>query len=587
MASLSQTSLEQLTSDNPSGHTSVPHHLPIRRAVSTIHIPGHRPLSSHRRCFSDIAMDIHNTVPPDTDKGPGQSPPNPRLSDDKSAFRGYQDALEPLGLSLVSSNGTTAQTNLSSDEEKLVRQHLWSEFGVKDFYVSGPFIVLLRDATGPAASRDTGQLPHLVGALCPLWRDIDEPDDEPMVFGEMGEGAEMMVDESVFAGWDYGKAPSNAIVEHLATYFFTECEAITWIAGCLVIELPKVDEASFEAQLSNMPLSIAYAPCAVQYHNGPFPTDEQRKRAVTPNPKPAASHDRTDDETDYVSMDGKFYPGSIIYSINDKQDRAMSCVSAGVLIRKGTSRRLTCSWHAWEDINKDNLGVFGQDTDEARHMFRVIQGTKPGTNIGYVKERVGETDIALIQLHDGITFENKFLDSGFSAKRLVHSSHTKAMELFHINGFPTGEQILTCLGTRCTMNRGKSLLTPGINAVLPQPGVAYVKCRQVAALAEDKALTRKPYIRDSVCGSVLLRSKVEGEKASEDTVMARGEVVAMCHLVNLTSGYNPRQLLMFADALDPLIEDGWTIVPLLGGIEEKNITRDGSEESPAKRLRTR
>jgi len=64
-----------------------------------------------------------------------------------------------------------------------------------------------------------------------------------------------------------------------------------------------------------------------------------------------------------------------------------------------------------------NPGLFGQDTDEAWHMFRLIQVTKPVTsNYRYVKEKVGEIDIAIIQLHDGITFGNKFLDSNFSAK---------------------------------------------------------------------------------------------------------------------------------------------------------------------------
>jgi len=66
-------------------------------------------------------MDIQNTVPPHIDKGLGQSPLNSRLGDDSSVFRGCQDALEPLGLFFVCSNSTIAQTNIFSNEEKLVR----------------------------------------------------------------------------------------------------------------------------------------------------------------------------------------------------------------------------------------------------------------------------------------------------------------------------------------------------------------------------------------------------------------------------------------------------------------------------------
>jgi hypothetical protein len=39
----------------------------------------------------------------------------------------------------------------------------------------------------------------------------------------------------------------------------------------------------------------------------------------------------------------------------------------------------------------------------------VIQDSNPGAEIGVIRERISETDIGLIQLHDSIKFENKFM----------------------------------------------------------------------------------------------------------------------------------------------------------------------------------
>jgi hypothetical protein len=86
-------------------------------------------------------------------------------------------------------------------------------------------------------------------------------------------------------------------------------------------------------------------------------------------------------------------------------------ISAVILVEKDGEIRLTVAFHGWADeyaAMPDKLG----NPDH----FSVKQGN---TRVGYVAERVGETDIGLAKLDDGIVFSNRFLDIDTSAKTLL------------------------------------------------------------------------------------------------------------------------------------------------------------------------
>jgi hypothetical protein len=109
-----------------------------------------------------------------------------------------------------------------------------------------------------------------------------------------------------------------------------------------------------------------------------------------------------------------------------REGKVYTLTSAGVLIEKGLQRRLTCSWHNWQDHADKYPGKFGQTDAEAQRFFRAAQGqvdNNPGTTIGFVRERpnerLGDSDIALMQLDQGIQFENRFMDMNSVAKTLV------------------------------------------------------------------------------------------------------------------------------------------------------------------------
>jgi hypothetical protein len=158
------------------------------------------------------------------------------------------------------------------------------------------------------------------------------------------------------------------------------------------------------------------------------------KRAQRPRPELDAD-ERVVDDADYVAKDGKFYPGSMISSMN-RHGNIWSSVSAGVLVKRGDQTRLTCSWHCWEDHDDKYKDILGQDNAQARHVFRMTQG-EDGTEVGRVMARIGETDIALAELHEGIVFENSLMGVKAAAKRLVHSDAIHIYDVFVIDAFST------------------------------------------------------------------------------------------------------------------------------------------------------
>ena len=62
--------------------------------------------------------------------------------------------------------------------------------------------------------------------------------------------------------------------------------------------------------------------------------------------------------------------------------------------------------------------------------------------IGYVAERVGETDIGLAKLDDGIVFSNRFLDIDTSAKTLLLLEDISQGDTVLMDSFVTGRPAL-------------------------------------------------------------------------------------------------------------------------------------------------
>ncbi len=198
----------------------------------------------------------------------------------------------------------------------------------------------------------------------------------------------------------------------------------------------------------------------------------------------------------------------------------------------------------------------------------------PGTDVGFVRERIGDTNIALAQLHENVTFDNNFMETDCTPKRFLRSEEQHLGDQYVIDSFATGKQRLFVYGERLAIGRrGReprhNIWTPqGMEHLAPLPIVAYIKLEQKVCTTNTPIMNSKPYIRDGACGAVLLRvrrGKLDkaSMKEAEKDVTARGEIGGMMHFADLqeanTSGA-AEAYFIYADAFDPLMDQGWTIV---------------------------
>ena len=236
----------------------------------------------------------------------------------------------------------------------------------------------------------------------------------------------------------------------------------------------------------------------------------------------------------------------------------LGSVTAGILVEKGQKRRLTCSFHNWDQHYDKYADKFGMTDPESQRIFQVVQGNS-GSRVGFVRERVGNTDIALTQLDEGIVFENNFMEMEYAAKIFLHSRHQSFTDEYILDSFTTGKRKLRGHGRRFQIERrpgrphyhlvtleGGAHAPPPTEVILtiltgqralPPDKVAYIALEQGACVTNDPIMQHKPQIRAGVCGAVLLRCR-DGRKRKDrqGAVMERGEICAMMHFADLLQG---------------------------------------------------
>jgi len=500
-------------------------------------------------------------------------------------FGGYYDALDPIGISFHGLDGSVHIGNAEPEVFTTARRYLRDKFGVTVVHVLGHWLVL-----GCEPSVPSGRMPGMAGGYLAIWRPATDMSFNPFVgeegelYNEAEEDDEEMVDESILSRFKPYTVPTAEAITGLAT-LFPECNALTFIIDTIVVEYPATDELSFQKRLQHLPAYLPGADFNVRYHNGALPNTPQRRRSCRPRPE-LEEESRTSDETNYVSQDGKFYPGCMISSTTP-DGTVYSSVSAGVLLFNRNNTRLTCSWHSWEDHAKKYPALLGEDDDEARRVFTIVQG-EPGSRVGHVVRRVGDTDVALASLDEGIIFENTFMDIQACAKRLVHTGAIHANDIYLIDGFTTGQQRLPGLGARFELDRGPihpTLVSPNDEqSLLPPPGT-YVSAVQGVCATMDDVQTKPPYIRGRACGAVLVRvrdgmNRTRGQKEMLD----RGEVCGIFHYADLTprNRESAKQYLAYTEVFDTLIDEGWRVVPAPGQEVHGNVRI--STDSPARSM---
>ncbi|KAK1975880.1 hypothetical protein LZ30DRAFT_736184 [Colletotrichum cereale] len=478
--------------------------------------------------------------------------PTSGLEFEEFSFRGPDGCLKP--------------GNLTKEQNQALREYLFNEYNLLSIDYCFPFIVL--SCTGDAPAEDNR--PFTIAGAIAIWLSEDDGNFLP-TFGDFAGGDNINIDDEITSMMKRLTRPPQKVIEFFTLELFPDCIGLAVIYDTIVIELPKTYHDSFAERLQTLPGGIWKMPFRLRYRNGPMPNSERRARAIKPQPEIEA--EQVADETDYVQLDGKFYPGTMIQSqpfdqtdINGNPIRASSQVTTGILVEKDDEKRLTCSYHNWEKLVEKTPGLFGLSTPEAKEKFRVFQG-EPGTDVGYVRERMGDTDVALAQLNSDMSFENKFMEIEGEPKKLVHSGDCKAGDLYIIDSFAVGKQSLVGLGWRFIKRVGRrgdffhEKDKPIDLTIGPQLHQTYVALEQGIYATTSKFMRRMPHIRDRVCGSVLLRAKTLDDDDEEIDVLHEGGICGMLHYADLQLKHVEKAdyYLCYADVFDSLIDDGWEV----------------------------
>jgi hypothetical protein len=336
----------------------------------------------------------------------------------------------------------------------------------------------------------------------------------------------------------YGMPKAETLFD-IVTRYFHGAMAMSLICSTLIVEFPEADFESWKNKLAELPHGFKNSSVVLSYSNGPL-TNTEFGRLKRPDPTYLAN--LQEDDSDYVQSQGCFYPGTMLSADSGNQ------VNAGILVEKDGEIRLTVAFHCWDDEYAATPDMLGNP-----NHFSVKQGN---TRVGYVAERVGETDIGLAKLDDGIVFSNRFLDIDTSAKTLLLLEDISQGDTVLIDSFVAGRQALRCVGIRiATAKRSASLLK---GKAKDPPGEG--DCLQLyqgiwATNAPEIRGTTK--IRAGICGSAVVRNKAKGATKS----LERGEICGFMHWSDLQMKYAQNgELLCFADALDELVNRGWKCV---------------------------
>jgi hypothetical protein len=443
----------------------------------------------------------------------------------------------------------------SNTELRALLRYLQEKFNITQLQVSQPFLVLwCKDGI---LSQD--ERPFSIAGCISVWLNKDDPMPADLIVGDMGGvEEELIVDEDIAADLRAYHLPKSETLRGLSKYF-PGCTFVSFLMHQLIIEFEKTEDKIWFQHLESLPESISNIGVPVSYHNGPLVATELKRRK---KPQPRYLNG-DEDNTDYIKSDGCFYPGAMLKADSGNQ------ISAGIGVQKGTETRITVAFHCWNSENEQNPENLGDP-----NHFKVTQGQ---TDVGYVAERIGDTDIGLMRTNDGITFSNRFLELDTVARTLVPMKQLSLSEEFVIDSFVTGRQRLRLHGIRIRAEPPSNL--KGKPGDLPTPGNHLIFPQGIYATGHPEICTW-PRIRDGVCGSAVVRLKAGKQASSREDVLHKGEVCGFMHWPNIQLKYGSGSLLCFADAADDLIENDWVVWKAA----EKRDADDGDqEESPSKK----
>ena len=160
--------------------------------------------------------------------------------------------------------------------------------------------------------------------------------------------------------------------------------------------------------------------------------------------------------------------------------------------------------------------------------------------VGKLVDQIGE-NIGLVA--SDVLFENICFD-GTVLGKFEGSESLRCFELFMMDSFVTGRQILSSVGIRCGLRRFSD--EPG-----PSPDRDYVVVEQGIFATGANILKKPPFIREGTCGTPLVRITPPGHVGNYDGV---GDVLGFM-LWNDVKMYDTK-LYCFSAPVDELLDAG-------------------------------
>ena len=475
-------------------------------------------------------------------------------------------ALNFREFSFWNEDGRMLNDNISDVHREALHSYLMEHYYVTAVTVSLPFLYLECYPSAPPEN----ERPFSIAGAISVWLEPGQQIDFCISVGERGEGERVKIAEDLKDDLHQMRNPREETLLSLAQSHFRNAIAISFIWDAVVVELPKVDHSQFGNLLQELPEGFENANVSLEFHNGPLPYSAHKRKV-----KPDATSNGPDaiaDESDYVKEHGCFYPGAMIHAADDA-GRNIGSVTAGILVEKDFERRLTVSYHCWEPLIQKNPDMFGSSK-----ACTVIQGD-PGTEVGFVHERIKTTDVSLAKLLPSVEFRNEFMEIDARPKRLLPSKQIQTADEFMIDSFVTGKQRLKCVGVRFPLERRENarnhphLIDP--ESHLPPDKNIYIKLRQGIYATNEPKITTQPKVREGVCGAVLVRCRQRTNPLRTlDSVLKDGEVAGFMHFADLRSKGDVSTLLCYADSFDELASEGWEVVQTA----EKRKDPGGSDE---------
>ena len=370
------------------------------------------------------------------------------------------------------------------------------------------------------------------------------------------------------ADLDVFVTPKAKTLSAIMNEHFPDAFAISFVSNQIIIELMKVTDEEHWKRLDYLTVGFSGTDVALRYYNGPIHGRELDR------PQPNANKFRDEyDGTDYLQSHGCFHPGSMMSRSTD------TIFTAGIQVKRQQDTGVTVPISCWDKKLEPELRVVNyvkQGDWENGTAFQILRSKrilKSGTRVATTYK----------------PFNNQFTNlKGFASNLLYSYDIRKVNELFWTDNFVTGPQQLASIGKRvCKVDiTGNDLFS---DPHAPSTSPEYGELVQGIYATSMPPINRQPRIQDGVCGAPIIRArkeellnrpragaKVSAPEAGEPsakrpfwdtplTVLQKRlpqeeTTVEVAGFMDIQ--YGGDRLLCFADVVDGLVDDGWTVAPV-------------------------